>query len=104
MKKVGHWKSEIGSTLKHYWVGTKLLCTDLRISSRLLLKLGRGNNLSRRERQQLKRTTSDMFRLVPFAVIVIVPFMELLLPVMLKLFPSMLPSTFQNKAQEEVRS
>jgi LETM1 and EF-hand domain-containing protein 1 len=43
-----------------------------------------------------------MFRLVPFAVVVIVPFMELLLPVLLKLFPTMLPSTFQNKAKEEV--
>jgi hypothetical protein len=36
-------------------------------------------------------------RLVPFAVFVIVPFMELLLPVALKLFPNMLPSTFEDK-------
>jgi LETM1 and EF-hand domain-containing protein 1, mitochondrial len=34
---------------------------------------------------------------VPFAVFVIVPFMELLLPVALKLFPNMLPSTFEDK-------
>ena len=32
---------------------------------------------------------------VPFAVIVIVPFMEFTLPFLLKLFPNMLPSTFQ---------
>jgi hypothetical protein len=32
---------------------------------------------------------------VPFAVFVIVPFMEFLLPFALKLFPNMLPSTFQ---------
>jgi LETM1 and EF-hand domain-containing protein 1, mitochondrial len=44
---------------------------------------------------QLVRTVSDMFRLVPFSVFVIVPFMELLLPVAIKLFPGMLPSTFQ---------
>jgi hypothetical protein len=36
-------------------------------------------------------------RLVPFAVFVVVPFMELLLPVALKLFPNMLPSTFEDK-------
>jgi len=36
-------------------------------------------------------------RLIPFAVFVIVPFMELLLPVALKLFPNMLPSTFEDK-------
>lgn len=43
---------------------------------------------------QLVRTTADLFRLVPFSVFVIVPFMEFLLPVALKLFPGMLPSTF----------
>jgi LETM1 and EF-hand domain-containing protein 1 len=44
---------------------------------------------------QLIRTTTDILRLVPFAIFVIVPFMELLLPVALKVFPNMLPSTFQ---------
>ena len=38
---------------------------------------------------------------MPFAVFLIVPFMELLLPVALKLFPNMLPSTFENKKLEE---
>ena len=54
---------------------------------------------------QLRRTTQDLLRLVPFAVFVVVPFMELLLPVALKLFPNMLPSTFEDKfaAQEKER-
>jgi hypothetical protein len=38
-----------------------------------------------------------LLKLVPFAVFVIIPFMELLLPVALKLFPTMLPSTFEDK-------
>jgi LETM1 and EF-hand domain-containing protein 1 len=42
-----------------------------------------------------------MFRLVPFAVILIVPFMEFTLPVLLKLFPNMLPSQFEGKLQKE---
>ncbi|MCO5571141.1 hypothetical protein L7F22_024875 [Adiantum nelumboides] len=100
-KKLGYWKSEAVTTLKHYWVGSKLLWTDVRVSSRLLLKLVRGKSLTRRERQQLTRTTADMFRLVPFAIFIVVPFMELLLPVFLKVFPNMLPSTFQDKAKEE---
>ena len=37
----------------------------------------------------------DIFRLVPFAIFVIVPFMEFLLPFALRLFPNMLPSTFK---------
>ncbi|KAL6652463.1 hypothetical protein ACP70R_011388 [Stipagrostis hirtigluma subsp. patula] len=99
--KLKHWKDEFVSTLQHYWLGTKLLWADVRISSRLLVKLAGGKSLTRRERQQLTRTTADMFRLVPFAVFIIVPFMELLLPVFLKLFPNMLPSTFQDKMKEE---
>ncbi|KHN06484.1 LETM1 and EF-hand domain-containing protein 1, mitochondrial [Glycine soja] len=100
-KKLVHWKGEFVSTLQHYWLGSKLLWADVRISSRLLLKLAGGKNLSRRERQQLTRTTADIFRLVPFAVFIIVPFMEFLLPVFLKLFPNMLPSTFQDKMKEQ---
>ena len=46
---------------------------------------------------QLKRTTQDLLRLIPFAVFVIVPFMELLIPVVLKVFPNALPSTFEDK-------
>ncbi|XVF37513.1 hypothetical protein REPUB_Repub20aG0015200 [Reevesia pubescens] len=100
-KKLVHWKHEIKSTLQHYWLGFKLLWADVRISSRLLIKLAGGKSLSRRERQQLTRTTADIFRLVPFAVFIIVPFMEFLLPVFLKLFPNMLPSTFQDKMKEQ---
>ncbi|XP_039848962.1 mitochondrial proton/calcium exchanger protein-like isoform X2 [Panicum virgatum] len=99
--KLKHWKDEFVSTLQHYWLGTKLLWADVRISSRLLVKLAGGKGLSRRERRQLTRTTADIFRLVPFAVFIIVPFMEFLLPVFLKLFPNMLPSTFQDKMKEE---
>lgn len=100
-KKLTHWKNEFVSTLKHYWLGIKLLGADVRISSRLLLKLAGGKSLSRRERQQLTRTTADIFRLVPVAIFIIVPFMEFLLPVFLKLFPNMLPSTFQDKMKEQ---
>ncbi|KAL4388034.1 hypothetical protein GQ457_09G013300 [Hibiscus cannabinus] len=100
-KKLVHWKHEIYSTLQHYWLGFKLLWADVRISSRLLIKLAGGRSLSRRERQQLTRTTADIFRLVPFAVFIVVPFMEFLLPVFLKLFPNMLPSTFQGKKKEQ---
>ncbi|ORZ00089.1 LETM1-like protein-domain-containing protein [Absidia repens] len=85
----------------HYWHGTKLLGLEIRISSKLIRKLLGGSRLTRREARQLRRTTSDLLRLIPFAVFLIVPFMELLLPVALKLFPNMLPSTFENKSIED---
>ncbi|KAF7796755.1 hypothetical protein EIP86_007938 [Pleurotus ostreatoroseus] len=90
---------------QHYWHGSKLLVSEVRISARLQWKLLHGDSLTRRERRQLRRTTQDLLRLIPFAVFVIVPFMELLLPVALKLFPNMLPSTFEDKfaAEEKQR-
>ncbi|OBZ89063.1 LETM1 and EF-hand domain-containing protein 1, mitochondrial [Choanephora cucurbitarum] len=85
----------------HYWHGTQLLGLEIRISSKLTWKLLHGGNLTRREHRQLRRTTSDLVRLVPFLFFIVVPFMELLLPVALKLFPNMLPSTYESKSQEE---
>ncbi|KIY69977.1 LETM1-domain-containing protein [Cylindrobasidium torrendii FP15055 ss-10] len=98
------WK-KVKHEAQHYWHGSKLLVSEVRISSRLQWKLLHGETLTRRERRQLRRTTTDLLRLVPFSVFVIVPFMELLLPVALKLFPNMLPSTFEDKfaAQEKER-
>lgn len=43
----------------------------------------------------------DLGRLVPFSVFVIVPFAELLLPIALKLFPNMLPSTYEGQKSRE---
>jgi hypothetical protein len=89
--------SKVKHEASHYWNGSKLLAKEVRIASRLQWKLLHGDSLTRREHRQLKRTTTDILRLIPFAVFVIVPFMELLLPVALKLFPNMLPSTFEDK-------
>ncbi|EJF62584.1 LETM1-domain-containing protein [Dichomitus squalens LYAD-421 SS1] len=98
------WK-KVKHEVQHYWSGTKLLAAEVRISSRLQWKLLHGESLTRRERRQLKRTTQDLLRLIPFAVFVIVPFMELLIPVVLKVFPNALPSTFEDKfaAEEKQR-
>ncbi|CAG8489535.1 9974_t:CDS:2 [Diversispora eburnea] len=93
--------TRIKDELIHYWHGTKLLGLEIKISTKLLYKLLKGQKLTRREFRQLKRTTQDLVRLVPFAVFIIVPFMEFLLPVALKLFPNMLPSTFEDKYAKE---
>ena len=60
-----------------------------------------GYALTRREMIQLKRTTQDIVRLVPFAAFILIPFAELLLPVALKLFPNLLPSTYESKKDKE---
>lgn len=50
-------KLTIGQKIKkeaqHYWDGTKLLATEVKISSRLALKMAAGYELSRREHRQV---------------------------------------------------
>jgi LETM1 and EF-hand domain-containing protein 1 len=84
----------------HYWQSTKLLGVEVRISTKLVLKLMRGNRLSRREQRQLQRTGGDLVRVVPVLIILLIPFLELLLPLILYMFPNMLPSTFESKYQK----
>ncbi|KAI8828147.1 LETM1-like protein-domain-containing protein [Chytriomyces cf. hyalinus JEL632] len=85
----------------HIYLGMKLLAAETRISSRLLVKLMKGIALSRREGLQLKRTVADLLRLVPMMIIILIPFLELALPLLLYIFPNMLPSTFESKFQAE---
>ncbi|XP_049451427.1 mitochondrial proton/calcium exchanger protein isoform X4 [Epinephelus fuscoguttatus] len=89
--------------IKHYYHGFRLLWIDTTIAGRMLWRVLNGHALSRRERRQFLRTCADVFRLLPFLVFIIVPFMEFLLPVALKLFPNMLPSTFETKSKKEER-
>ncbi|XP_026874065.2 LETM1 domain-containing protein LETM2, mitochondrial [Electrophorus electricus] len=87
--------------LKHYYHGFRLLGIDTKIAGRMVWRLLHGQQLTRRERRRLMRTCADLFRLLPFMVFIIVPFMEFLLPVFLKLFPEMLPSTFETESKKE---
>ncbi|CDO92528.1 unnamed protein product [Kluyveromyces dobzhanskii CBS 2104] len=88
---------------QHYWDGTKLLGLEIKIATRLVMKMSAGYELSRREMIQLKRTTQDLVRLVPFSAFVLVPFAELLLPIALKLFPNLLPSTYESKKDKQTK-
>ncbi|XP_066240878.1 mitochondrial proton/calcium exchanger protein isoform X1 [Saccopteryx leptura] len=89
--------------LKHYYHGFRLLWIDTKIAARMLWRILNGHSLTRRERRQFLRICADLFRLVPFLVFVVVPFMEFLLPVVVKLFPNMLPSTFETQSIKEER-
>lgn len=102
-KKLPVWQ-KVKKEAQHYWDGTKLLATEIRISSKLALKMAAGYELSRRENRQLQRTVQDIGRLVPFSVFVLVPFAELLLPVALRLFPNMLPSTYEAQKSKDAKA
>lgn len=99
-KKMTIWE-KVKHEAHHYWEGTKLLGLEIKISSRLLLKMTAGYELTRREYRQLQRTTADVLRLFPFAMFIVIPFAELLLPVALKLFPNLLPSTYESQGDKD---
>lgn len=88
---------------RHYWLGTKLLWADIKIARRLLKQIAQGHEMTRRERKQLLRTSADLVRMVPFVVILIVPFAEFALPFLLKFFPNMLPSTYLDSTGAEAK-
>jgi len=78
-----------------------LLWVDIKFMFPLIKKLLKGKNLTYRERTQLKRTSLDCLRIVPFSMFILIPALEILLPVALYLFPNMLPSTFEKKSAIE---
>lgn len=94
-------KQKVIDEILHYYHGFRLLGIDVKISAGLVWRILQGKTLTRREHRLLTRTVGDLFRLVPFSVFIIVPFMEFLLPVFIKLFPGMLPSTFQTASEKE---
>ncbi|SBS81246.1 LETM1-like protein, putative [Plasmodium ovale] len=92
--------SDIKKNIRHtiVWVKTGILLflTNMKISKNLIIKRLKGYRLSYSEYKLLIRTINDMFKLIPFSFFVIVPFAEFLLPLFLKIYPNLLPSTFKN--------
>ncbi|SOV21143.1 LETM1-like protein, putative [Plasmodium sp. DRC-Itaito] len=90
----------IKKNIKHtiVWVKTGILLflTNMKISKNLIIKRLKGYRLSYSEYKLLIRTMNDMFKLIPFSFFIIIPFAEFLLPIFLKIYPNLLPSTFKN--------
>ena len=87
----------------HYYHGSKLLAADARIAGKLFQRMLVRKNLTRREHNLLVRVCADIARLIPLSFFVIVPAMEFALPFAIKIFPNLLPSTFEEKHQVEER-
>ena len=94
------WK-KVKEEAHHYWVGTKLLGSNMHVSTKLIMRTMRGEVLSRREKNLLEVTVADTIRLVPFLVLAVIPFLEFSIPFLLRIFPNMLPSTFMSKDQKQ---
>ena len=104
---VRHWAEDIRESVRHgvKWVknGFRLFYKNVTISRKLAIKGAMGHQLTLRESKLLVRTTSDLFKLVPFSLFIIIPFAELALPIFLRVFPNMLPSTFMEKSLDNAK-
>lgn len=90
--------------LRHVYHGFRLFFLNTRLAWKYSRQLKAGVALTRRERLLLESATKDLIRLVPFSFFIVVPFAELLLPVALKMFPDLIPSTFETKNQGRSRA
>ncbi|CAH0399703.1 unnamed protein product [Chilo suppressalis] len=102
-KKKKSLKERVMDELRHYYHGFRLLFIEIRISTSLCFRILKGESLTRREHRLLVTTIGDLFRMVPFIVFIVVPFLEFALPLFIKLFPNMLPSTFESRDQKEAK-
>jgi hypothetical protein len=83
--------------MRHYYLGSKLLWAEIKLSVGLLRQIASGLELTRRERQLLRRIMGDLVRVVPLLVVVIVPFAELGLPFLIRF--KLLPSQFEKSGE-----
>lgn len=93
-------KKAIVAELKHMGHSFADLGRNVATCAGIVTKLSRRETLVRSEKALLLRTAGDLFRIVPLIIILAVPFLEFALPILLKLFPNMLPSTFVDKEKE----
>jgi len=100
-ERAGNLWATIKHEAHHYWLGTKLLGQEIVICYGLIRQVLKGEELTRREYRQLRTTASDVLKMVPMMIILIIPFMEAALPAILYMFPGLLPSTFQQEWKRE---
>lgn len=82
----------------HYWDGTKLLATEVRISTKLAVKMAAGYELSRRENRQLQRTVQEWKFLPCFQQISIIKSLLLKLSLVKILILSIKTSKYNHSA------
>ena len=80
----------------HILDGFRKLGNNIFVAYFLLTRSRHGKKLRKADTNVLKKTGTDLLKTIPFTVITLIPFAEAALPILLKLFPTMLPSTLSS--------
>lgn len=86
--------------LQHLWLNCKVFGNDMKMGTKLAIRKIKGYELTRRESKRLAQAYADAFRMVPFSLFLVVPFLEFTLPFFLMFFPNMLPTSFRTQNQK----
>lgn len=91
-------KTTLKDTIKHMLETIVKSFKDIYKDTKHIIKLRWKNKLLRNyslvEYIQHRQITYDLFKFVPYSVIILIPFLEVFIPVYMVLFPNSLPSQF----------
>eukprot|EP00944_MAST-04C_sp_MAST-4C-sp1_P016162 g16162.t1 len=92
-----NFKQEAVKEYRHYKRGFTLLYRQLTFAKERLGAVLEGRELSRYEYRKVMRAMTDVLRLLPMICLVALPGGSILLPLVAKKFPQVLPTTFHEK-------
>lgn len=92
------WATDISM---HTASGCQLLVANTRTASQLTVRALLGYSLTRRDRLKIYQARNDLLKSIPLAAVTITPPFVLVLPALLKRYPSLLPSVFHYPTREK---
>ena len=96
------WWKKFRVELRHYASSFNLLYCQTKSACELLID--HGWRMKKEERKIVQVAVFDFLKSLPFAVLLVAPMGSLMVPIVAKIFPQLLPSTFYNTNPEEWNS
>lgn len=96
------WWKKFRVELRHYASSFNLLYCQTKSACELLID--HGWRMKKEERKIVQVAVFDFLKSLPFVVLLVAPMGSLMVPIVAKIFPQLLPSTFYNTNPEEWNS
>jgi len=97
------WSEFFKEGARFYWAGTKQYGRNTAYAAKLISMRMVGHKLAWPHIRHLHIVRGDLVRLIPFSFFVLVPFAEFALPIALYVWPTMLPSTYEDEPSKQKR-
>lgn len=96
------WWRKFRLELRHYASSFNLLYSQTKCAGRVVLN--HGWRMKKEERKMVQVAVFDFLKTLPFAALLVAPMGSLMVPIVMKVFPSLLPSAFYTTNPEEWHS